>query len=167
MACRSIQVHVPPRRASACRSAPTLNIFGNTPGCSKSKGTSLIGYVTLGTRDLERAAAFYEAVLAEIDAVRCHEQVHFVAWRLVTGGPQLCLITPYDGEPATVGNGAMVGIYAGTREKVDAAHAKALQLGGKDEGAAGPRNYAPGFYAGYFRDLDGNKLNFFCTAQTR
>lgn len=71
----------------------------------------------------------------------------------------LAICTPYDEQPATVGNGVMVALNAGSKEAVAKLHAKALELGGADEGAPGDRGN--GFYAGYFRDLDGNKLNFF------
>ena len=67
---------------------------------------------------------------------------------------------PFDKKPATVGNGVMVALEASNAAQVDALHRRALQLGAADEGAPGPRG--EGFYAGYFRDLDGNKLNFFC-----
>jgi len=67
---------------------------------------------------------------------------------------------PHDGNAATVGNGMMVALAVDSQEKVNALHAKALELGGTDEGAPGPRGDS-GFYAGYFRDLDGNKLNAF------
>ncbi len=71
----------------------------------------------------------------------------------------LSLAKPFNGEPATVGNGVMVAIAMDSQEKVQAFYNKALELGGTDEGAPGPRG--EGFYAGYFRDLDGNKLNAF------
>ena len=71
----------------------------------------------------------------------------------------MSVIKPFDGKPATVGNGVMVALQAASKEQVGAVHKKALELGGKDEGAPGPRG--AGFYAAYFRDLDGNKLNAF------
>jgi catechol 2,3-dioxygenase-like lactoylglutathione lyase family enzyme len=120
----------------------------------------MIGYVTLGTNDLPRAAAFYDALLGEIGAKRMMENDQFVAWSVTEGQPGLGIAKPFDKKPATVGNGVMVALMVDSTAKVDALHRKALQLGGKDEGAAGPRG--EGFYAGYFRDLDGNKLNFFC-----
>jgi catechol 2,3-dioxygenase-like lactoylglutathione lyase family enzyme len=126
------------------------------------KGLTLIGYVTLGTNDVKRAAAFYDAVLAHIGATRCREQEMFVAWRISPGQPELCLIQPYDGNEATVGNGVMVGIPSGTPEKIHAAYYRAIELGAQDEGPPGLREYSPGFYAGYVRDLDGNKLVFYC-----
>lgn len=120
----------------------------------------MIGYVTLGTNDLKRAGAFYDALLASFGAKRSMEMERFIAWSTGPDAPMLCVITPYDGKPATVGNGVMVALMAGSKEQVDAVYRKALELGGRDEGAPGPRG--PGFYAGYFRDLDGNKLNVFC-----
>jgi predicted lactoylglutathione lyase len=71
----------------------------------------------------------------------------------------MSVIKPYDGKPATVGNGVMIALQASSKEQVDAVYKKAIELGGKDEGPPGPRG--PSFYAGYFRDLDGNKLNAF------
>ncbi|MEM1307772.1 MAG: hypothetical protein AAGG99_09615 [Pseudomonadota bacterium] len=73
----------------------------------------------------------------------------------------LMVVTPLDGNAATVGNGTMVALACASKQDVDSVHAAALALGGTCEGAPGPR--APmGFYCGYFRDLDGNKLNAFC-----
>jgi predicted lactoylglutathione lyase len=117
----------------------------------------MIGYTTLGTNDIARAARFYDALLAEFGAKRAMEMETFIAWSAAPGGPMLSVIKPYDGKPATVGNGVMVALAAASKAQVDAIHRKALALGGKDEGAPGPRG--DGFYAGYFRDLDGNKLN--------
>jgi predicted lactoylglutathione lyase len=120
----------------------------------------MIGYVTIGTNDLARAASFYDALLREMDAKRMMENEQFVAWSVKPDQPGLGVTKPFDKKPATVGNGVMVALMVDSKEKVDAFHRKALQLGGTDEGAPGPRG--EGFYAGYFRDLDGNKLNFFC-----
>ncbi|MCK5498773.1 MAG: VOC family protein [Gammaproteobacteria bacterium] len=120
----------------------------------------MIGYVTLGTNDLARASAYYDALLGDIGATRTLELERLVAWGTEEGSPMLGAIMPFDGNPATVGNGTMVGLNVGSTAKVDEMYAKALELGGTDEGAPGER--MPGFYAGYFRDLDGNKLNFFC-----
>ncbi|HVP29696.1 MAG TPA: VOC family protein [Myxococcota bacterium] len=119
----------------------------------------MIGYVTLGTNDIARAARFYDALLAELGAKRAMELESFIAWGASPTGPMLSVIKPYDGKPATIGNGVMVALAAGSKAQVDALHRKALELGGKDEGAPGPRG--DGFYAAYFRDLDGNKLNAF------
>jgi catechol 2,3-dioxygenase-like lactoylglutathione lyase family enzyme len=120
----------------------------------------VIGYVTLGTNDLPRAVAFYDALMAELGARRIMETEQFVAWGVSMDRPGLSVTKPYDGKPATVGNGVMVALVVDSPERVNAVHAKALALGGTDEGAPGARSEA--FYAGYFRDLDGNKLNAFC-----
>jgi len=122
----------------------------------------MIGYVTLGTNDLPRAAAFYDALLAELGAGRFMEADTFVAWATGPDAPGIGVTKPFDGKPATVGNGVMVALQADSPESVDRVHAKALSLGAKDEGPAGFRDGLEGFYAGYFRDLDGNKLNVFC-----
>ena len=119
----------------------------------------MVGYVTLGTNDPERGQAFYDALLELLDAKRIMEIETFVLWGTSLTEPCLALTRPYDGNAATVGNGVMVALRAPSRETVDAIHARALELGGSDEGAPGPRG--DGFYAGYFRDLDGNKLNAF------
>lgn len=122
----------------------------------------MIGYVTLGTNDLPRAAAFYDKLLTEVGAKRLWEFPRGIVWGVAQDKPSLGVMNPFDENPATVGNGVMVALVVGTPEHVDRVHAKALALGGKDEGAVGPRG--DGFYAGYFRDLDGNKLNVFCHA---
>ena len=121
----------------------------------------MIGYVTLGTNDLPRAAAFYDALLAEIGIGRLMDFGRGYAWGSSMDKPALGIMTPFDGRPATVGNGVMAAIVVDSRDKVDRVYRKALDLGGQDEGPAGPRG--EGFYAGYFRDLDGNKLNVYCT----
>lgn len=125
----------------------------------------MIGYITLGTNDLARAANFYDAVLGELGATRTRQTPHSITWQIAPGQPALCLIKPYDGLPATRGNGAMVALYAATPDRVRSVHATAVAQGANDEGAVGPRDSVPGFYAGYFRDLDGNKLNVFCFSQ--
>jgi catechol 2,3-dioxygenase-like lactoylglutathione lyase family enzyme len=119
----------------------------------------MIGYVTLGTNDLERAAKFYDALLGELGAKRFLETERSIAWAC---GPQggLGVGLPFDGKPATVGNGVMVAFAVESQAKVDAVYRKAIELGGSDEGPPGPRGNG-GFYAAYFRDPDGNKLNAF------
>ena len=124
----------------------------------------MIGYVTLGTNDLERAAAFYDALLAEIGAKRFMEvENYFIAWATSPTAPALSVTLPFNKEPASVGNGTMIALAVETPAQVDALYNKALELGATDEGPAGPRG--ENFYGGYFRDLDGNKLNFFCIPQ--
>lgn len=120
----------------------------------------MIGYVTLGTNDMERAARFYDALLGEIGAKRVLQGDRFIAWGASLDTPSLGVIKPFDGQSACVGNGVMVALACQDKAGVDRLHRKAIELGATDEGPAGPRG--PGFYAGYFRDPDGNKLNFFC-----
>jgi len=120
----------------------------------------MIGYVTLGTNDIVRAAEFYDALLQEIGAGRFMETDKFIAWAVAPDTPALSVTKPFDGKAASVGNGVMVALAVDSQDKVDALHQKAMELGGTDEGAPGPRGDG-GFYAAYFRDLDGNKLNAF------
>ena len=121
----------------------------------------MIGYVTLGTNDLDRAAEFYDALLQEIGAGRFMETDKFIAWAVAPDQPALSVTKPFDGKAASVGNGVMVALAVNSPDKVNALYQRAIDLGGKDEGAPGPRGDS-GFYAAYFRDLDGNKLNVFC-----
>jgi catechol 2,3-dioxygenase-like lactoylglutathione lyase family enzyme len=119
----------------------------------------MIGYVTLGTNDMGPAASFYDALLGPLGAKRLMELETFILWGSSFSDPCLALAKPFDGKPASVGNGVMVALQAESQDAVKALHARALELGARDEGAPGPRG--DGFYAGYFRDLDGNKLNAF------
>jgi catechol 2,3-dioxygenase-like lactoylglutathione lyase family enzyme len=130
----------------------------------------MFSYVSLGTRNLPRAVAFYDAVLAPLGHRRIEDYdatAASAAWGLDDPGPHLWVTAPFDGQPATPGNGTMVSFLAESRAAVDAFHAKALAHGGTDEGAPGLRpQYGPHFYAGYVRDPDGNKLNAVCYRPT-
>jgi catechol 2,3-dioxygenase-like lactoylglutathione lyase family enzyme len=119
----------------------------------------MVGYVTLGTNDPKRAARFYDELLAVLGAKRLMEFGEFIVWGSSLDAGGLAITPPHDKNRATVGNGVMVALRAASKAQVDAVYKKALELGAKDEGPAGPRGDA--FYAGYFRDLDGNKLNAF------
>ncbi len=119
----------------------------------------MIGYVTLGTNDFQRSVAFYDALFGDIGAQRIFDMETFVAWSTGPGLSAMAVTKPFDGQPATVGNGVMVAIAAKDKAQVDQIYAKAISLGATDEGKPGPRG--DNFYAGYFRDLDGNKLNAF------
>lgn len=121
----------------------------------------MIGYVTLGTNNLERAVTFYDALFASIGAGRFLETEQFVAWSKSPKEAGISITKPFDGKPATVGNGVMVAIMLNSTNDVDAFYTKAIELGASCEGAPGFRGEMDGFYAGYFRDLDGNKLNAF------
>ena len=121
----------------------------------------MIGYVTVGSNDLQKAVVFYDALFAELGAGRFMEEETFVAWAVSPDMPAFSVCRPYDGNAATVGNGTMIALTVDSIGKVDSVYARAMELGAKDEGPPGKR--MDGFYAGYFRDLDGNKLNVFCT----
>ncbi len=120
----------------------------------------MIGYVCLGTNDLKRAAAYYDRLFAEMGAKRIMDYDTFIVWGTGKGKPGLAITEPFDKMPATVGNGVMVAFDVGKPERVDAMYKKAIELGGSDEGPPGPRG--DDYYGAYFRDLDGNKLNFHC-----
>jgi predicted lactoylglutathione lyase len=122
----------------------------------------MIGYVTLGTSDLARGARFYDAITAELGIGRMMEWETAIAWGKPGGGAGIGLTVPFDGQPASVGNGVMVAFEVQDHEQVARLHAVALASGGTCEGPPGERS--EGFYAAYFRDLDGNKLNAFCMA---
>lgn len=119
----------------------------------------MIGYVTLGTNDLPRAAVFYDKIAGAMGVSRMMENENFIAWGAPGGGAGIGLTKPFDGNAATIGNGVMVALECKDRAQVDAIYNLAISLGAKCEGPAGER--WPGFYAGYFRDPDGNKLNAF------
>ena len=119
----------------------------------------MIGYVTLGTSDLARAALFYDAIAAELETPRMMDFDGFIAWGKPGGGAGIGLTKPFDGNAASVGNGVMVALEAKDKDQVHRLYDLALEHGGTCEGAPGPRG--DGFYAGYFRDPDGNKLNAF------
>lgn len=120
----------------------------------------MIGYITLGTNDLPRAVAYYDVLMGMLDAGRFMEEDTFVAWAQSADSPGFSVTKPFDGQVATVGNGVMIALRVDSKEKVNAFYSKAIELGGTDEGEPGPRGDG-GFYCGYFRDLDGNKLNVF------
>ena len=120
----------------------------------------MIGYVTIGTNDIKKAAPFYDTIAKLMDTPRMMEDENFIAWGTMEGGAGIGLTKPFNGEPATVGNGVMVALLARDPDHVNEIYNAAIAAGGTDEGAPGLRG--GGFYAGYFRDLDGNKLNAFC-----
>ena len=125
----------------------------------QNKEDPMVGYVTLGTNDLKRAATFYDELAKLLGVSRMMETERFIAWGKPGAGAGIGLTLPFDGGRATVGNGVMVALECASPGDVDRLYAKAMELGAKDEGKPGPRG--GGFYAGYFRDPDGNKLNAF------
>ncbi len=126
----------------------------------------MIGYATVGTNDIDRARAFYDDLLGEIGAHRVMEfpENGFTMYGTGARSPGLAVTRPYNGDAATAGNGNMAAIAVDSRDRVDRLHARALELGGSDEGPPGVRGPEGdrAFYGAYFRDLDGNKLCAFC-----
>ncbi|MDZ4776736.1 MAG: VOC family protein [Alphaproteobacteria bacterium] len=120
----------------------------------------MIGYVTLGTNDLDRAAKFYDELAKELGTGRMMEWPGAIAWGTPGGGAGIGLTKPFDGNAASVGNGVMVALEAKDKAHVDRIYACAMANGATCEGKPGPRGDG-GFYAAYFRDPDGNKLNAF------
>ncbi len=122
----------------------------------------MIGYVMLGTNDLEKAASFYDEILEMLEGKRLMENPQGIAWSKGGNWDQVgfSIGTPFNEEPATVGNGTMMGLQCKDEEQVKAVYAKAIELGALDEGEPGARSEM--FYEAYFRDLDGNKLSVFC-----
>ncbi|MEP6830814.1 MAG: VOC family protein [Rhizomicrobium sp.] len=115
-----------------------------------------LAYCTVGSNQLDKAKTFYDALLGSAGMGSLFEhpsggRVYGKDGALVFG-----VLGPFNKEPATAGNGSMSAFKFDTRQEVDAFHAKALALGGSDEGAPGERG--PSYYFSYFRDLDGNKI---------
>ena len=119
----------------------------------------MLGYATIGTNDMDRAVAFYDALLAEIGAKQLFGMDRIKFYGTSTKQAMLAVCIPYDEKPPEPGNGHMVAISAGSRANVDKLYSKAIELGASDEGPPGER--LPVFYGAYVRDLDGNKVCFF------
>ncbi len=132
----------------------------------------MFSYISLGSNDLPRAVRFYDATMGSLGYRRCvteasHYWDDWVGWGIYADGGAselaLWVCAPFDGKPATVGNGTMIALHAETRKAVDEFHAAALAHGGSCEGAPGLRShYSANFYAAYVRDPDGNKLAVVC-----
>ena len=123
----------------------------------------MINYVMVGTNRFDAAVAFYEALMLGMGATRVYATPKNVGWGWGIGTPMFIVTRPFDQQQAAVGNGSMVAFDVESAGLVDALHAKVLALGGTSEGAPGPRGEH--LYAGYCRDLDGNKFNFICYQQ--
>ncbi|HMG46594.1 MAG TPA: VOC family protein [Allosphingosinicella sp.] len=122
----------------------------------------MFSHITLGTNDLDRARSFYEPVMAALGIGVPFALPFMLIYGEMTG-PKLFVLAPFDGRPASVGNGTHVALLAKTRAEVDAFHAAALAYGGSEEGAPGPRpRYHAHYYGAYVRDPDGNKLQAVC-----
>ena len=122
----------------------------------------MIGYITLGTNNLERAGKFYDTLLAEIGAKRVMTDVRMLGWGTDPEKTMFSVITPFDENEATIGNGVMIAFDVETPDAVERVYKKAIELGCADEGHPHDRGSSMGFYGGYFRDPDGNKLVAYC-----
>ena len=119
----------------------------------------MIGYTTVGTRDMDKAKAFYGELLSLLGAKLVIDMGRLALFGVGRGQPMFGVCLPYDGQVCQQGNGNMIALTAASNELVDQLYAKALELGASDEGAPGLR--LPTFYGAYVRDPDGNKLAFF------
>ena len=119
----------------------------------------MLGYATIGTKDMDRACAFYDALLGEIGGKQLMGMDRIKFYGTGPDSAMLALCIPYDEKEQHCGNGNMIAINAGGRANVDKLYAKAMELGATDEGEPGER--MPVFYGAYVRDLDGNKLCFY------
>ena len=126
----------------------------------------MIGYITVGTNDLERSGAFYDELLALLGARRVMTDERMLGWAISNDEAMFSVILPYDQSEATIGNGVMVALNAENPATVESVYGKALSLGATDEGHPHDRGSTMGFYGGYFRDLDGNKLVAYCLNYT-
>ena len=120
----------------------------------------MIGYLTVGTNDLQRATLFYDALFAKMGGTRAYSKDRMTAWGFGEGKPLFAVTSPFDGSDASAGNGVMVALTVKNPAMVNNLHSMALEMGGQREG--GPYLKGNHFYVGYVRDLDGNKLNFHC-----
>jgi catechol 2,3-dioxygenase-like lactoylglutathione lyase family enzyme len=134
-------------------------VLQNSACSNNPREETMIGYVTVGTNDLKKASAFYDKICGEMGMGRFMENDRFIAWGGPGGGAGFSVALPFDGKPMSVGNGVMAAFKAKDKAQVDRVHKLALSLGGTCEGVPGHRNEK--FYAAYFRDPEGNKLNAF------
>lgn len=123
----------------------------------------MIGYAMVGTKDLNKAADFFDNVLKVVGAKRLMEEETFIVWGTSMEETSFSVCLPYNGEEASAGNGTMISFNAENKDQVDAIYKAAIENGATCEGKPGMRWDT--FYAGYFRDLDGNKFNAFCHKQ--
>jgi len=124
---------------------------------------SILSHITVGTNNMEKADEFYSQTLAPL-GIKKIDAIEGVTTMFGVEGPEFFVSTPRNGEPATYANGGTIGFMAPSRAAIDAFHAAAMANGGTDEGAPGPRDFAPNAYAAYLRDPDGNKLCAVCFA---
>lgn len=130
------------------------------------KGNEMVlGQLNLGTNDLERSEAFFSEFLSPVGGSRLFKTDRAVIYSVGESGARLCINKPYDGEPATNGNGTMAALFASSKEEVNAGHARAIALGATCGGEPGDRLDGI-IYAAYFHDLDGNKFGLIYMADS-
>ena len=125
---------------------------------------SILNHACVGSNDRAKSAKFYDAALG---ALGVNNLGDFGEMATLYGidSPDFIVITPIDGNPASVGNGGTIGFKAATRDAVHKFHEAGLAAGGTCEGEPGPRNFSPTAYAAYLRDPDGNKICTYCFAE--
>jgi len=122
----------------------------------------MIGYVTIGALDVEQAMPFYDAVLGAIGYQRQFFDAGWAGYGPKGADADIFICPPFDGQAARGGNGIMIAFKAASTDAVRAAHAAALEHGGADEGAPGPRPAeSTTFFGAYMRDPTGNKIAVF------
>ena len=120
----------------------------------------MIGYITLGVSNMDKARSFYTALFKEMGGEELFGFDRIKFFGKSKTEPMLAICIPHNEQSASCGNGGMVAFPAGTPENVDALYAKAIELGATDDGEPGER-VPDFFYGAYVRDLDGNKLCFY------
>ena len=120
----------------------------------------MIGDVMIGTNNLQRAANFYDSILALLGLVQVEISDRYVAYAPETAleAIELYVTTPFNEQTATVGNGSMLALKVDSISVLELFHENGLKNGGVDEGGPGSRIDGSAVQYAYFRDLDGNKL---------
>ena len=118
----------------------------------------MVGFVMVGTNDLDKAINFYDSILDVIDLKMVGKTDTYASYAPKNNleAIEFYVTIPFNNEKATIGNGTQISFYIDSKKKVDTFHSLALSLGAKDEGAPGERY--EGEYYSYLRDLDGNKI---------
>ena len=124
----------------------------------------MIGYAMVGASDLKRSSEYYDAVLTPLGLVQAESHDSYVGYarKATPADIEFYVTKPIDGKPATFGNGTMIAFAVESRRAVDLFHSTALENGGTDEGAPGPRPADGTIYYAYARDPDGNKICAYC-----
>jgi catechol 2,3-dioxygenase-like lactoylglutathione lyase family enzyme len=141
--------------------ARTQTLSASVFSAKKETRMTIFTHVTVGTNNLTKARAFYDKVLGALGYKRLKDLGdNGSIWG--ESAPEFFVLKPANGKPATFANGGTISFVAPSRAAVASFHKEALAAGGTDEGAVGPRGWAPNAYAAYARDLDGNKIAAYC-----